>query len=209
MKEIWSNVNYYLKEIQPEDCLSGLSVATKIDPLRELARLSIWCKTLEMKYSLAFSAENEHRLVLKLKDDNREMSGENEHGCKRNDNREITRIACHCETNPKWVQLKFTKLDNKNDNAGKKYIDCNCERPREDHGNGEFWPSCGLYIFESEFLCSDFNKIDIYVEKCCYDDCESKLTKAVVDENLLNDLDDFYCSYEPVIGELYWACEGK
>ena len=150
MKEIWSNVNYYLKDIQPEDCLSGLSVATKIDPLRELARLSIWCKTLEMKYSLAFSAENEHRLVLKLKDDNREMPGEIEHGCKRNDNREITRIACHCETNPKWVQLKFTKLDNKNNNAGKKYIDCNCERPRENHGGGEFWPRNGSFSLWNE-----------------------------------------------------------
>ena len=129
MKEIWSNVNYYLKEIQPEDCLSGLTVATKIDPLGELARLSIWCKTLEMKYFLAFSVENEYRLVLKSK----------------SDNREITRIACHCETNPKWVQLKFTKLDNKNNNAGKKYIDCNCERPRENHGGGEFWPRNGSF----------------------------------------------------------------
>ena len=145
-KEIWSNVNW--KEIQPEDCLSGLSITRKIDPLRELARLSIWCETLEMKYSLAFSVENQYRLVLKFKskiNDDQEMTVKN--GSKRNDDREITRIACHCETNPKWVQVKFTRPDNKNDNAGKKYIDCNCERPREYNGNGEFWPRNGSFSF--------------------------------------------------------------
>ena len=142
VKEIWSNVNYYLKEIQPEDCLSGLSVATKVDPLRELARLSIWCKTLETKYYLAFSVENEYRLVLKSKQDDRE----------------ITRISCHCEINPKWVHLKFTKLDNKNDNAGKRYIDCNCERPREDHGIGEFWPRNGLFWHKEIYLVAEKHK---------------------------------------------------
>ena len=142
VKEIWSNVNYYLKEIQPEDCLSGLSVATKVDPLRELARLSIWCKTLETKYYLAFSVENQYRLVLKSKQDDRE----------------ITRISCHCEINPKWVHLKFTKLDNKNDNAGKRYIDCNCERPREAHGIGEFWPRNGLFWHKEIYLVAEKHK---------------------------------------------------
>ena len=74
--------------------------------------------------------------------------------------------------------------------------------------------SCGLYIFESDFLWSDFQNIDIYEEKCCYDDCQSKLMKAVVTDELFDELfdklfDDFYCSYEPVIGDLYWACEGN
>ena len=69
--------------------------------------------------------------------------------------------------------------------------------------------SCGLYIFESDFLWSGFHNIDIYEEKCCYDDCKSKLMKAVVNQELLNNFDDFYCSYEPAIGELYWACKGK
>ena len=149
-------MNYYLRqpETQPEDCLSGLSITRKNDPLAELSRLSVWCKALETKYYLAFSVENEYRLVLKSKQDDRE----------------ITRIACHCEINPKWVHLKFTKLDNKNDNAGKKYIDCNCERPREHHGNGEFWPRNGSFslshseiYWTSKKLENPKNKVVVFI----------------------------------------------
>ena len=128
--EIWSDVNYYLKDALPEDWISGLSLTKKVDPLRELTRLAHWCKRLEAKYDLAFSVENEHRLVLKSK----------------HDEREISRVACHCEKNPKWVQLKFTKLENKNQNAGKRYIDCNCERPKEDNDDREFWPRNGTFL---------------------------------------------------------------